>query len=269
MNFKRTTLATSVELQGLGLHSGVPVTMRIHPGDDGIAFRFGEHRALAIPENVTDTTRSTKVGEVGTVEHLMAAFAGLEITDAEVEVSAPEIPGVDGSSMPFVELLQSAGRTEIGEVELPSLYRRVFLQDDAVKIAIGKGTGHWRYEYDVSPRWPGQMAFESAAVGDEFVSQIAPSRTFALSEEVPHLIANNLGLGLDDQSAVILGPEGYKNDVRFPDEPARHKLLDLVGDLYLAGVPVRFLNVVAERSGHRANVRAAAMLFEALRNEGL
>lgn len=269
MNFTRATIAESATYMGKGLHSGVPVTMKVHPGQDGIAFRYGSTRTLAIPENVSDTTRSTKVGEVGTVEHLMAALAGLEITDIEIEVDAPEIPGADGSSLPFVEMIRSAGKETLSEAELPSLFRRVFLQEDAVKIAIGKGTGHWRYEYDVTPRWPGKMAYESITVADDFAAEIAPSRTFALLEEVPHLITHNLGLGLDEYSAVILGPEGYQNDVRFEDEPARHKLLDLVGDLYLSGVPVRYLNVVSERSGHRANVRAAAMLFEALRNEGL
>jgi UDP-3-O-acyl-N-acetylglucosamine deacetylase len=88
-----------------------------------------------------------------------------------------------------------------------------------------------------------------------------------MAEEVPAVLAAGLAKGLDIEKALILGIEGYKNDARFPDEPARHKLLDLAGDLYLAGVPLRFLNVAAERSGHRTNVEAAAKLYLAVRGD--
>lgn len=265
MIFTRYTLVNPVQFDGLGLHSGIPVTMTVHPGEQGIVFRFGSHRVTAHPANVTDTTRSTKLGEIGTVEHLMSAFAGLGITDAEVELDAPEVPGMDGSAAPYVEALRAVGLSELGQRELPTLFGRVFLQEEnGTKVAVGKGEGHWRYEYKTGNRFPGEQIFESLRVQDEFAAEIAPARTFALAEEVPHLIQLGLGQGLDESSAVILGIEGYKNEVRFPDEPARHKLLDLIGDLYLAGVPPMVLNVVAERSGHRANVKVAAMLADAL-----
>lgn len=265
MTFTRKTLQSPVRLAGRGLHTGVPVNLTIHPGQDGLAFRLGGTRVAARPENVTDTTRSTKLGEVGTIEHLMSAFAGLEITDAEVELDAPELPGLDGSAEPYVRAMLAAGFETLEERATPDLFRRVFIQeDDGTKLAIGKGTGHWRYAYITSPRWPGEQAFEDLDVVAVYPEQIAPARTFALAEEIPMIIQMGLGQGLDESSALILGIEGYKNEPRFPDEPSRHKLLDLIGDLYLAGVPIRALNVVAERSGHRANVRAAQMLAESL-----
>ncbi len=262
MIVRRKTVRDSVAFEGLGLHTGVPVKMTVHPGQDGIAFRLGSERVLAHPSNVTDTTRSTRVGTVGTVEHIMSAFAGLEVTDAEVELDAPEVPGMDGSAGPYVVALNEVGFTFLGEREIPALFSRVFLQEDAIKLAIAKGEGWWRYTYDLGARWPGEMSFESSL--GNYAEEIATSRTFALAEEVPVLIQHGLGQGLDEHSALIIGIEGYKNEARFSDEPARHKLLDLMGDLYLAGVPVRMLDVVGERTGHRVNVKAAALLAAAV-----
>lgn len=265
MTYARKTLAAPVHFEGLGLHTGVPVKVTVHPGESGIAFRLGGTRTAAHPENVTDTTRSTRLGEVGTVEHLMSAFAGLEITDAEVELDAPELPGMDGSSTGYVQSLLAAGFQALGEGEVPPLFSRVFLQeDDGTKVAIAKGTGHWRYVFTTADRWPGEQPFEAEDIVGIYPEAIAPARTFAFAEEIPTIIQMGLGKGLDETSALILGIEGYKNDCRFEDEPARHKLLDLMGDIYLAGVPIRALSVVAERSGHRANVHAAKMLAEAV-----
>ena len=112
--------------------------MAVHPASDGIHFRYGSDRFQASPENVTDTTRSTKLGSIGTVEHIMSALAGLQITDAEIEVDAPEIPGMDGSSVLFVQSLTQTGFQELGRQEQVELYRRVFLQDDLIKVAVAK-----------------------------------------------------------------------------------------------------------------------------------
>jgi UDP-3-O-acyl-N-acetylglucosamine deacetylase len=247
----------------MGLHTGVPVNVLIHPWDQGIAFRFEADQVEATPENVTDTTRCTRLGTIGTIEHAMAALAGLEITDALIELSAPELPGLDGSARPYVDAIWDAGLEDLDERPMPDLFSRVYFVEDAVKIAVSKGTGHWRYVYEAPDRWPGEQAFAADDVVDSFADEISPARTFALAEEVPAIMQAGLGQGLDEHSAVILGIEGYKNEPRFPDEPARHKLLDLMGDLYLAGIPVRALNVVAERSGHRTNVEAAHRLRQA------
>ncbi len=259
----RRTLAGPAHFEGLGLHSGVPVKLTIHPSDDRIAFRTGSERVRATPENVSDTTRCTRLGSISTIEHLMSAFAGLEITDAEVELDAPELPGLDGSAIKFVEGILMAGLEGIGEVDRPGLFRRVFFHEDATKIAAAKGEGHWRYIFETGERWPGTQSFELESVIDRYSEDIASARTFAFAEEVPKIIQMGLAKGLDETSAVILGIDGYKNEARFTDESARHKLLDLIGDLYLAGIPIRHLNVTSERSGHSANVKAAAMLAKA------
>jgi UDP-3-O-acyl-N-acetylglucosamine deacetylase len=203
------------------------------------------------------------LGEVSTIEHLMSALAVHEITDAEIEVTGGELPAIDGSAKVFYDDLHAVGRTGLGERTLPDLFSRVFLQDDLVKIAIAKGVGRWRYEFSRENRWP----FYQEAEIESFASygtEIAPARTFGFEEEVPAMIAAGLARGLDKSSALVIKEDGYRNDALFENEPARHKLLDLIGDLYLSGVPVRFLDVVGERSGHRTNVEAAHRLRLAL-----
>jgi UDP-3-O-[3-hydroxymyristoyl] N-acetylglucosamine deacetylase len=262
MTFRRRTPKTAVRFEGLGLHSGVPVGLTIHPGRDGIAFRAGTERVPAVPSNVSDTTRCTRLGSISTIEHLMSAFAALEITDAEVELSAPELPAVDGSAAPYHRTLQEAGFEDLGERTIGDLFSRLFLQETkGRKIAVSKGEGHWRYVFDVGARWPGLQAYEGCLASYE--TEIAPARTIVLSEEIESAQQAGLGRGLDESSVLVLESNGYRNEPRFADEPARHKLLDLIGDLYLSGVPVAMLNVVAERTGHRSNVEMARMLFDA------
>jgi UDP-3-O-[3-hydroxymyristoyl] N-acetylglucosamine deacetylase len=260
----RSTVADLVEIDGVGLHSGTPVKLRIHPSQSGIEFRFGTEKILAVPGSVTDTSRCTRLGSVSTVEHLMAALAALEVTDATIEVSSAELPAADGCSRPYLTAISEAGLTSLGTREIPGLFRRLFLQEGDIKIAVGKGVGHWRYEYETGSRWPFSMNFETPNVVDDFEAEIASARTFAHHEEIAAIRAAGLAKGLSEDSALILGPSGYLNSPRFDTEPARHKLLDLIGDLYLSGVPIRTLNAVGTRSGHRTNVQMAMMLHTAV-----
>ncbi len=263
MTFERRTVASDLTFEGLGLHSGVPVRVVVRPGDQGLVFRSPRGVWQAIPDNVSDTTRCTKLGEISTIEHLMSAFCGTEITDADVELDADELPALDGAAGEYTVAIERVGSVTLGERSLRDLFARIFLQEQDFKLAVGIGTGHWRYEYITGARWPGAQVYEATSVPSGYASQIAPARTFGLEEEVPHLHAMGLARGLDLSNALVLGRDGYVNEPRFPDEPARHKLLDALGDLYLSGVPARFLNVVAERSGHRAHVVAAKRLQEA------
>jgi UDP-3-O-[3-hydroxymyristoyl] N-acetylglucosamine deacetylase len=265
LNFTRKTLDNSASFEGLGLHSGEPVTVTIHPGERGIWFRSGSHQVQAIPENVTDTTRCTKLGEISTIEHLMSALAGLEITDAEIELTAPELPAMDGSAKPFVEALLTQPLKELGTTQLKDPFSRIFVQETDAKMAISRGSGHWRYTFDTGQRWPGSQVYESTQIEAVYANEVAPARTFGFAEEIPVIIERGLARGLNLETALVIGDTGYNNYALFEDEPARHKLLDAIGDLFLAGVPPRFLNVAAERTGHRANVKAAHLLWQAIR----
>jgi len=244
---------------------GQPVNVTVHPHDAGIWFSFGGEKWEARPENVTDTTRCTRLGRVATIEHLMSAFAGSEITDAMVELDAPELPALDGSAGPYCDAIDSVGLAEIGSLEAAQPFSRVFVQEDEAKIAISAGEGHWRYEFLTFPRWPGSQVLETTDVIREY-PKIASARTFAFQEELPMIEAAGLGRGLDSDSALILGPHGYLNAERCADEPVRHKMLDAIGDIYLAGIPLRFLNVVALKTGHTVTVKAALHLAQALKS---
>ena len=264
MKRERKTLLNACSFEGVGLHSGIPVKMTVHPAEDGINFRLNGERVRACPENVTETTRSTRLGTIATVEHLMSAFCGLEITDAEVELTERELPGLDGSSHQFVIELQAAGLQGLQSDEIPDVFRRIYFQDGDVSISISKGEGSWKFEFDTGDRWPGKQCWGTKDVISSYHDEISTSRTIVFIEEIPSLLKAGLGQGLDAESVLILGASGYENKPRFVDEPVRHKLLDLLGDLYLSGIPARHLSVIAERSGHRANVKAAAMLLESL-----
>jgi UDP-3-O-[3-hydroxymyristoyl] N-acetylglucosamine deacetylase len=258
--FQRLTVQESARFEGRGLHSGEPTVVTVHPGEQGIAFRRGASRWEAKPENVTDTSRCTRLGEVSTIEHLMSALAGTGVTDAEIEVDGDELPAMDGCALAFVNGIRNAGTKTIGESEV-SLFERVFHIDDDIEIAISTGTGHWRYEYELGERWPHSQHFAITDFG-VYESDVAPARTFALEEEMEMVKKAGLGKGLDETTAFVIGRTTYVNQTKFDDEPARHKMLDLIGDLYLSGVPPQLLNVVAQRSGHRTNIAAAMKLRE-------
>lgn len=261
IEFVRRTVRSRVTLDGLGLHGGEPVTVTINPSNSGIWFRLGSERIAAVPENVSDTSRCTRLGSVSTIEHLMSALAGLGVTDAEVELTSPELPALDGGSAEYCRHLNAAGFEEIGKATF-SLFERVFFVEDPIRIGVSKGEGHWRFDFESGDRWPHTQSLETFVSGPTYVSEIASARTFAFEEEVEPIRAAGLAKGLDESSALILGQTGYINEAKWPDEPVRHKLLDLIGDLYLAGVPPYLLNVVATRSGHRTNVEAAKRLAE-------
>lgn len=255
-------MSEDIVFEGRGLHSGVDVRVTLHPSQDGIFFRCGDERVEALPENISDTRRCTKLGGISTIEHLMAALAALAITDVEVELSTPEMPAMGGGAREYCDGLIGKGE-DLPAVEIPSLFKRIFIQEADVKIAVGLGDGTWRFEFDSGERYPGVQAFEISDFS-RFSEEIAPARTFGWEEEVPAMIMAGMARGLDKNSALLIAEDGYRNDALYQDEPVRHKLLDFIGDLYLAGIPVRNLNAVSEKSGHRTNVAAALKLRQSV-----
>lgn len=257
MTFPRRTLRSTARFEGRGLHSGEPSTVLVHPAGDGIVVRLGASRWPAIPEWVTNTERQTTIGEVRTVEHLLAALAGMGITDAEIEALAPEAPGMDGSALIFAEGLQQAGIEQRGELTIAFHDESFQLKHGDIKLLASQGRGWWRYEFHTTRSWAPLFTAELHLKPEVFVREVAPARTFCFSEELPLLEGAGLGRGLGPDSAFAIGTEGFEGDIRFSDEPSRHKLLDLIGDLSLSGVPVAALDVSAARSGHAANVEFA------------
>jgi UDP-3-O-acyl-N-acetylglucosamine deacetylase len=186
----------------------------------------------------------------------------MEITAAEVEVTGREMPILDGSALEYLHGLQEAGTASVGKRRSVHLFSRVNVQgENDERIGISAGSGRWRFDWERAGSWPGALSTE-AQMPDDYAEVVAPARTFCFEDELEMIRAAGLGKGGTEENTLVIGGDGYLTQSRFDDEPARHKLLDVIGDLMLAGIPARFLNVVAERSGHRLNVEAAVRLVE-------
>jgi UDP-3-O-acyl-N-acetylglucosamine deacetylase len=145
-------------------------------------------------------------------------------------------------------------------------FERVYVADDSSKVSVALGTGHWRYTF-TSRYWPHELVAEFEDVAGSFGAEIAPARTWCFEAELEALQSAGLGKGLGPESILVIGDGHYVTQERLPDEPARHKLLDVIGDLYLSGVPIAMLGVSATHSGHRLHVEAARKLAASVRIE--
>jgi UDP-3-O-[3-hydroxymyristoyl] N-acetylglucosamine deacetylase len=263
----RVTLAgPSATLTGVGLHSGADasVCLRPAPPGSGLTFRAGGREVPARAGNVSDTSRCTRLSaggaEVQTVEHVLSALAGLGVDDAVIEVEGGEVPAADGSAAPFAALIRAAGlRQQEGTARPLTLSAPVAVSEggaSVVALPADRFTAAVVLDY---PRHPYLGTLAALFDGGDYGAQIAPARTFGFLSEIEALRARGLGLGASRDNAVVLGEGGYETDLRFPNELARHKLLDLIGDLALIGRPFQ-AQVIAIKPSHTLNTRLARML---------
>ncbi len=261
------TIRQRVTLSGVGLHSGkvAEVVCIPAPVNSGIVFRRGDvSGASAIParlEAVRDLRRGVTLGSettVRTVEHLLAASAGLALTNLHVEVYGEELPALDGSAAPYYTALARAG-VDDQEARCPPqpLAQPVWVQSSTAWV-FGVPADHLRITYIVEIRGVGlgTQVVDFVPARDDFGTQIAPARTWGYLEELDALRAAGLALGATVDNALGIGPAGYLSPARFPDEPARHKVLDLLGDLMLLGRPV-CAHIIALGAGHALHVEFA------------
>ncbi|NLG83705.1 MAG: UDP-3-O-[3-hydroxymyristoyl] N-acetylglucosamine deacetylase [Firmicutes bacterium] len=266
------TVAARISCRGEALHFGGEVEMSLAPAppDTGLVFcRLdlpGRPTVTASPTAVVDTRRAVALGQDGwrinTVEHLLAAAHGLGIDNLLVEVDGPELPMGDGSARYFVDLILRAG---VVSQERPRRVRVVeeplwAAEDGSYLVLLPSERPGLTVNYVfTADRRPIPTQYCRFHLGeDDFTAAIAPARTIAFLEEIEALRREGLARSNDCTVAVVVGPEGYLGPLRFPDEIARHKVLDLLGDLYLVG-PV-YGQVLAVRSGHRLNHRLAQRL---------
>ena len=262
------TLGSTVCTAGVGLHSGesVQLTIRPAPPDAGIVFRRDDlRRRVAIratAANVVDTRLATTLGagevRVATVEHLMAAFAGLGIDNARIDLNGPELPILDGSAAPFVALLEHAG---IVEQSVPKRFLRMVRE---VVCTVGCSVARlapcdgFRIEYTMCydhPFFVGQRQYATLDFSaSAFVRDVSRARTFGILTEIEDLKAMGLVRGGSLDNAVVVDDNGILNDdgLRYEDEFVKHKMLDAVGDLYLVGHPI-IGAFSGYQSGHATN----------------
>ena len=270
------TLKNVIRATGVGLHSGEKVFLTLRPAavDTGIVFRRVDlEPAVEIPADaalVTETMLCTGLskgpGKVMTVEHLMSAFAGLGIDNACIELSAPEVPIMDGSAGPFVFLLQSAG---IVEQSAPKRFMRILRPvevRDGDKVARFVPHDGFRLDFTVEFNHPAIPTAQSRAVVDfsseAYIREVSRARTFGFMRDLEFMRERNLGLGGSMDNAIVLDEFRVLNDdgLRYADEFVRHKILDAVGDLYLAGHPI-IGAYEARKSGHALNNKLVRALL--------
>jgi len=289
---KQHTLQSATSISGTGLHTGINVDMTLKPANPGFGFQFqridlpGQPLIKADCDLVTDTSRGTTLQEgnvrVSTVEHILAALVGMGIDNCLIELNGPEIPIADGSSTPFVEIIEEAGVIEQDAAKAwYSIDTNITHYDEQKRVEM---TALPATDYKITTL----IDFNSPVLGTqhaglktmrEFKEEIAPCRTFCFLHELEMLLQHNLIKGGDLNNAIVVvdkpvtkeemdklakafgrknievKSEGYLNnlELRFANEPARHKLLDVIGDLALIGYPIK-AHIIANRPGHSTNV---------------
>jgi UDP-3-O-[3-hydroxymyristoyl] N-acetylglucosamine deacetylase len=255
------TLRRTVNCAGIGLHTGNKVNMSLvpAPADAGIRFRRADLGGVEIPAHVSQlTTRQqfqTGLGNgaatVETVEHLLAALRCMGVDNACVELNHREVPIMDGSSAPWVYLIQDAGiKTQNAPRRALQVTRPIQIQDGDKRIALSPSSG-FKVSYTISFDHPMLRHQQKTMELDEqtFVDHIAPARTFGFLKEVEILRQRGLALGGSFENSIVLGETGVLNPLRFEDEFVRHKILDAVGDLSLIGYAIQG-HLVVHRGGH-------------------
>ena len=275
---KQRTLKTEISYTGIGLHSGLEVhaTLKPAPEDTGIVFVRtdlpGAPQIHAKAENVTSTLRATTVEEDGhkvfTIEHLMSAFHAHRIDNAYVELDSEEPPVADGASLVFFELMAKAGIAEQAKDRKEIVIDKVYRIDDEKtgRFVMVLPYDGFRVSFtSLNPHKLIGVQYEDFHI-DEAVyhKEIAPARTIAYEKEIQALREMGLGLGGSLENVIVYNDEGWLNPLHFEDELVRHKILDVIGDLRLAGI-IRG-HVIAAASGHALNTQLAKKIAAAYAN---
>ncbi len=301
------TIKESGSLIGVGLHTGVDATVTINPAPENYGIRFIRTdlpepvEIVADIDNVVDNSRGTAIGvgevRIYTIEHIMSAFAGLKIDNCRVEINAQEIPLMDGSALPFVKLINKIGRKEQAaqrEFIIIDKPRWFYNKDDTAISAFPANSFHLTLGID----------YKNPAIGlqhttlfnlDDYVNDFAPARTFCFLSEIEKLREQGLIKGgsinsavivqdipindehiqylrklFDEKEQLVAGKNGFLNNTQlhYPNELCRHKAVDLIGDLYLLGKPIRG-HIFGARTGHAANIELAKNIREYIKKRNL
>ncbi len=264
---RQTTIAEPIELDGVGLHTGAVCSLKILPSGpgEGVVFVHRGRRVRAGAESSVQAARNTVLSDgvisLHTVEHVMSALYCMGIDNAEIEMSADEPPALDGGAEPYAAGIRRAGLKELDATrDYLAIVKKTVVEKGRSQVTAEPFDG-FVVEYEMEYEHPmiGRQSARFEGGADEYLREIAPARTFGLSEEVEALRAAGLALGGSELNAVVVYPDSYSSPLRFDNEFARHKLLDLTGDLALAGRRLRG-RFKGERSGHALNVELVRLI---------
>lgn len=266
------TLNHSIRCSGIGLHSGKKIQLVLHPADENAGITFSRSDlGISIPAKagfVTDTRLCTTIGRDGihisTVEHLLSALAGLGIDNAHIEVNGPEVPVMDGSSAPFVFLIQCAGiREQKAAKKVLRVLKRVSLEEGNKSCSLHPASGFkvsYLLDYDHPLLREREVSIDFST--QAYTKEVSRARTFGFLHEIESLQKAGLALGGSLENAIVLDQHRVINEggLRYEDECVRHKILDTLGDLSLAGLPIAGAFEGA-RTGHEMNHRLVTTLL--------
>ncbi len=287
MNNQQKTISRIVEYSGVGLFTGEESKLRFKPAPANTGIIFirtdiaSQPKVSANVETLSGSNRMISLGEKGagvkSVEHVMAALAGLGIDNIEIEINGNEVPAGDGSSLLFTQLLKGTG---IKTLEEP---KNIFCLQEELKVSDGdasivalpydKGLS-LSYILDFNGSFLNRQCFEIEMTENNFSTEIAPARTFGLSTIIEEYKKRGWGKGVTDENSLILNEDGTITkplsmtpaDLRFPNECVRHKILDIIGDLYLTNLTLH-ARIVATKSGHYLNTCMAEKIFESSKKQ--
>ncbi|MES2651157.1 MAG: bifunctional UDP-3-O-[3-hydroxymyristoyl] N-acetylglucosamine deacetylase/3-hydroxyacyl-ACP dehydratase [Bacteroidota bacterium] len=305
MNVKQKTIKSEVSVKGVGLHTGANVTLTFCPAPDNHGFKFQRIDLPGAPiidadcDNVTDTARGTTISQngasVSTVEHVMASLVGMDLDNILIKLDGPETPIMDGSAILFVEALEETGvvsqNTDREYYTIP--HNITYTEPDRKVEIVAMPLDDYRFTCMIDYNSP-VLGSQHAGIStiSEFKKEIASCRTFCFLHELEYQLQNNLIKGGDLNNAIVIvdkevtkeelehlakifnraaievAPQGILNnmELRYQNEPARHKLLDMIGDLALVGVHLKG-HIMAARPGHAANVAFAKKIKAAIKKE--
>ena len=269
------TIAEPVSINGIGLHSGINISMQLYPAEADYGIQFmrkdldNNNLIEALWSNVTSTKLSTTISNqygvsVSTIEHLMSALSGLHIDNIKIVIDGPEVPIMDGSSIRFVDLIDKTSTKSLNKkrkILKVKKHIKVVKNDTSVEL---KPNNQFSidFEIDFPSKLVSQQSCQLQLVNGNYKTDIASARTFGFEKDVDMLRSNGLALGGSLDNAVVVGENKILNSdgLRFKDEFVRHKILDSIGDLYLAGAPIQGY-FLGNKSGHHLNNLLLRSLF--------
>ena len=274
-NNNQQTISNSISVKGIGLHTGNLVELTLEPAavDNGIKFirvdKKNDNVIEAIWSNVSETVLSTTISnshglKISTIEHLMSALSGLHIDNLNIYINANEVPIMDGSSKPFVELIEEIGiKQQSKKRKLLNVKKSIEVAENNTSVKIVPNNQFSiDFEIDFPSKIVSKQSCQLQLINGNYKTDIAAARTFGFEKDVKYLRSNGLALGGSLDNAVVVGENEIlnKDGLRYTDEFVRHKILDSIGDLYLAGSPI-IGYFYGNKSGHYLNNQLLRKLF--------
>ena len=274
-NNNQQTISQSIFVKGIGLHTGSLVELTLEPAavDNGIKFirvdKKNDNVIEAIWSNVSETVLSTTISnssgvKISTIEHLMSALSGLHIDNLNIYINANEVPIMDGSSKPFVEIIEEIGITKQSKKrKLLNVKKSIEVSENNTSVKIVPNNQFSiNFEIDFPSKIVSKQSCQLQLINGNYKTDIAAARTFGFEKDVKYLRSNGLALGGSLDNAVVVGENEIlnKDGLRYTDEFVRHKILDSIGDLYLAGSPI-IGYFYGNKSGHYLNNQLLRKLF--------